>query len=37
MQRPKGTFDDTVDMNVLMHNDVVNQMRADTAKYLNLI
>ena len=32
MQRPEGTFNETIDMDSLLHNDIVNQMRTDTAQ-----
>ena len=32
MQRPAGTFNETIEMDSLLHNDTVNQMRSETAE-----
>ena len=32
MQRPAGTFNETIEIDSLLHNDTVNQMRSDTAE-----
>ena len=32
MQRPAGAFNETIEIDSLLHNDTVNQMRSDTAE-----
>ena len=38
MQRPQGNFDESIDMSIILHNDIVNLKLSDTAKlFTNLI
>ena len=32
MQRPAGTFSEIIEMDSLLHNDTVNQVRSETAE-----
>ena len=33
VQAPKGVFDDTIDINTLLHNKVVNSVRAEAGPF----